>query len=77
MTDEKENMSDYPPREKTVINMADVETPERPKVIDEYARPDEIPQEVWDAFTPEQKQSHAAVFKANKIHALRHGGNKR
>ncbi len=66
--------NDYPDREKAVIPASKIEAPESPKIIDEYMKPESVSQEVWDTLTDQQKKQHIAQFKANKIHAERHGG---
>lgn len=66
--------NDYPPREKAVIPDVQIETPESPKVIDKYMKPDGVSQKLWDTLDDQQKKSQIAVHKAIKIHAERHGG---
>lgn len=73
--------SDYPPREKAVIDTGAIETPEMPRieppeapVVDGYIRPENIPVDLWDSWTDQQKKACIATMKANKIHAERHGG---
>lgn len=72
---------DYPSREKAVIDPDLIETPEMPRIetpeapaIDGYARPESIPQDLWDGWTDQQKKAAIATLKANKLHARRHGG---
>jgi len=66
--------NDYPDREKAMIEPDTIETPERPKITDGYAKPDNVAQGTWDGYTDQQKKAAIATFNAIKKHADKHGG---